>query len=812
MDIKRYRGALLHLSRSFYSFLIFGLLAVSVITGVWLFIGKPYLFFFLAERAFKKNQCDEVIKYDSAIVKSHEYFAKRKLDVYYRLGVCHIGKDISVARSFFEKLVKEYPSFAQKQPDLYYNLGFSYLFNGKIYLAGAYFSKFLQLNPEYIDSEMHYLIGSTFAETGKNFQAIEELKKVPLAQIQYEIDQGPYYLAFARAYLGKNKFDSALVAADEVLAVKENNSPNARLAHLIKYLIFRNRGDIKQANQEALTIEEIGFGDLSLFEADQYQHQLLPYLDEAGWLEKIEFRLQSSLEISPLERAQAYTNLAEYYYLKKGEKDKSLELLNQAVKADPDYFWSYFQLGFIESAEDNFEGAIVFDQELAAIDENHPFTQNALGWAHYNIVKTTGFDKERLEKTKEHFQQALEADPEFPEANNNLGLVYFELKDDTSALKFFQKAIEYDPKYKKPYLNIGSIYITNKDYKKALEYYNKALELNPQYSLALQSIANVYFLQNKYNDAVNFYKRARSIDPSSPEVYNLLADTYEKMGQLKNAEEELKRGIQISKKPAELYIALSLLYKKIGRQEDSDNLLAEGLALQDKKDGLYHYNIGLQLNRQQRYEEAVENFKKAISLSPYSASGYIMLARAYQELKKYDDAVSFLNQALELESNDAADEIGIYEDLGRTFDAKGDEQEAILMYNKGLELAIKIQDKNQLHFLYDDLGLAYLETNRFDLAIEYFQKAIEQNRTSSVSFINLGETYRRKGLLDQAIVQYQQAIRLDPKSALAHNNLGYAYALQNRINEAVAEFKKALGIDPDLKIAEENLQNYQNRK
>src|SRR3989344_4562885 len=383
MDIKRYRGALLHLSRSFYSFLIFGLLTLGIIISLWIFVGKPYLYFFLAERAFKKNQCDEVVKYDGAIVESHEYFAKRKPDIYYRLGVCHIGKDISVARSFFEKLVKEYPSFAQKRPDLYYNLGFSYLFNGKIYLAGAYFSKFLKLNPEYIDSEMHYLIGSTFAGTGKNFQ----------------------------------------------------------------------------------TIEEIGFGDISLFEADQYQHQLLQYLDEAGWLEKIEFRLQSSLEISPLERAQAYTNLADYYYLKKGEKDKSLELLNQAVKADPDYFWSYFQLGFIESAEDNFEGAIVFDQELARIDENHPFTQNALGWSHYNIVRTTGFDKEKLEKTKEHFQQALEADPEFPEANNNLGLVYFELKDDTSALKFFQKAIEYDPKYKKPYLNIGSVYITNKDYK-----------------------------------------------------------------------------------------------------------------------------------------------------------------------------------------------------------------------------------------------------------------------------------------------------------------------------------------------------------
>lgn len=808
MDIKGYVSARLHLSRSFYFFLIFGLLTLSIMTSVWMFVGKPALYFFLAERAFKKNLCDDVVKYDGAIVEDHEYFAKRKPDIYYRLGVCQIGEDIGIARLFFEKLVKEYPDYTEKQPDIYYNLGFTYLFNGKIYLAGAYFSKFLNLNPneEYVDSEMRYLMGATFAGTGKYFQAIKELEKVPLARIQYNIDQTKYYLAFAKSYLGKNKLDKALVAAGEVLGIAESDSLQARQAHLIKYLIFRSQGNIKQANQEALSIEEIGFVDLSLYEANQYQYEFLPYLDEAGWLENVAFRLQSSLEISPIERAQGYTTLADYYREEKGDIEKAVEFLNKAVEADPDYFWSYYTLGSIKSSEGDFEGALVYDQELARVDEYHPFTQNALGWSQYNIIKTIGFDKEKAEVARGHFQKALEADPEFPEANNNLGLVYFEIKDDVNALKFFQKAIEYDPKYKKPYLNIGSVYLISKDYEKALEYYNKSLELDPLYTEAVQGIGNVYFLQNKYQEAVNFYRKAHAIDPQHLDIYDLLAETYEKMGLLQKAEEELKNGIRINDQYARFYEALSFLYKKMGREKESDDFLAKALSLQGQKGGKYYYNLGVQLNRQKRYEEAAENLKKAISLSPNSTAGYIMLARVFRQIEKYEDAINSLKQALELDPND----IEIYGDLGRTYDVKGNKEEAISMYNKGLKLALEIQDKDELNLIYDDLGLVYLNANKFDLAIEYFQKAIEQKPASSVSFINLGETYRRKGLLDQAIPQYQQAIRLDPKSALAHNNLGYAYALQNRINEAIAEFKKALEIDPDLKIAQENLQNYQN--
>lgn len=783
-----------------------GLLVVGVI-AIAMLIGKPYYLFLRAEEAFKKIQCNAVITYYEDLTKNYSYFAKREPDIYYHLGVCYIGKDMNKARPLFEKLVKEYPNYVKKQPDLYYNLGFSYIFKEKTFLASGYFSKFLALNPkeEYIDSEMRFLMGAAFADTGKYYQAIKQLEKIPLAKTQYKIDPVQYYLSFARAYLGKNKLDKAIIAVDETLRIAEINSPEARKAHLIKFLVFRHRGEVQSAEKEVTAIAEIGFDDLDLFEADQYQYEFLPYVAEKGLLDTLIFSVESSLDASPLKRAHAYSIIAEYYQDKK-DTEKAVALLQKAIEADPDYFWSYYTLGNIISKQEKWEESIKFDEKLVVIDKHHPFAQNAIGWSLYNIGKGIGFDKERLEKAREHLRKALEADPEFPEANNNLGLVYRALNDDNTALVAFQKAIQYNPKYKKPYLNIGSVYLTKKDYERALEYYNKALEVDPQFALALQGIGNIYLLQNKYQEAIRYYQQANVVDPKLLDIYELLAEAYEKMDQFVKAEEQLKKGVTVNDKHAAFYIALSNIYKQTGRQQEADESFTKGVSLQKKGGDAYYFHLGLQLKRQKKYKEAEENFKKTLALSSAGAtSAHFALADLYHELARYDEAIQLLQEVLKRDSHD----IDAYDSLGTAYSAKGDKNQAIEAYKKGLTLDLSIQDKKDLNRIYENLGLAYYDMSQLDLAIDAFKGGIEADPNQATLYVNLGATYDKKGMLAEAIAAYQNALRLDPRNALTHNNLGYIYAQQGRINEAIVSFKKALELDPNLKIAQENLQIYQ---
>lgn len=57
------------------------------------------------------------------------------------------------------------------------------------------------------------------------------------------------------------------------------------------------------------------------------------------------------------------------------------------------------------------------------------------------------FGKEDLENAKEHFEKALEWDPEYVVALNNLGVVNWKIGDNNKAADYFLNALEKDSKY-----------------------------------------------------------------------------------------------------------------------------------------------------------------------------------------------------------------------------------------------------------------------------------------------------------------------------------------------------------------------------
>ena len=64
-----------------------------------------------------------------------------------------------------------------------------------------------------------------------------------------------------------------------------------------------------------------------------------------------------------------------------------------------------------------------------------------------NIRGENAFEKNRLENAKEHFEKALEWDPEYVVALNNLGVLNWQLGNTSDAADYFLNALEKDSKY-----------------------------------------------------------------------------------------------------------------------------------------------------------------------------------------------------------------------------------------------------------------------------------------------------------------------------------------------------------------------------
>ena len=146
--------------------------------------------------------------------------------------------------------------------------------------------------------------------------------------------------------------------------------------------------------------------------------------------------------------------------------------------------------------------------------------------------------------------------------------------------------------------------------------------------------------------------------------------------------------------------------------------------------------------------------------------------------------------------------IGYY-NLGEVFALKGQVDEAIIQFQKALEINPKYAEAH------NNLGFALFQKGQVDGAIDEFQKALEINPKKAETHYNLGTILFQKGQVDEAIAQYSKALEINPDSAEAHNNLGIAFFRKGRMAEAIAQFQEALRLNPDYTDAKNNLAKVQ---
>lgn len=102
------------------------------------------------------------------------------------------------------------------------------------------------------------------------------------------------------------------------------------------------------------------------------------------------------------------------------------------------------------------------------------------------------------------------------------------------------------------------------------------------------------------------------------------------------------------------------------------------------------------------------------------------------------------------------------------------------------------EDKKSLAETNVQLGLAYLQQGKLEIAQEKLLSAIEIEPdlpSAHIALAILNEQFNRP---EQADRFYRQAIDLNPEDGVAHNNYGAFLCKQQRYAEAVAHYRKAV--------------------
>ena len=155
------------------------------------------------------------------------------------------------------------------------------------------------------------------------------------------------------------------------------------------------------------------------------------------------------------------------------------------------------------------------------------------------------------------------------------------------------------------------------------------------------------------------------------------------------------------------------------------------------------------------------------------------------------------------------DEPKPYYEVGQIYLSDEEYDKAIELFEKAIKIIDKSKDydkhKGTYVYLCLSLGKAYLKTGKFELAIHYLKKFLENFPNAHIVHFFLGQAYSSLGKVDDAIKHYQTSAKLYPADEEIHNNLANLYSRVGKFELAVQEFKIALKLSPNNATINRNL-------
>jgi tetratricopeptide (TPR) repeat protein len=271
----------------------------------------------------------------------------------------------------------------------------------------------------------------------------------------------------------------------------------------------------------------------------------------------------------------------------------------------------------------------------------------------------------------------------------------------------------------------------------------------------------------RYADAIIEFNRAIELNSKSVDGFKYRAVAYFYMQQLHMAIHDLGRAIDLAPADVSLYLERARFHFAAGNHEE---LLADctaALELDPAAADAWSMRAGYYCE-QGMHQEAIEAAEQATKLNPEHAPAYNNLAVVYMNQRKNRLAIQYFDLAIQHNRQFST----AYGNRAKVHFAIGHPQ---LAYADWAE-AIRLEPNNAQYCL--DRGIAYLERDRVDEALQDFQNGIARLEPPggkvpaphpflSRLYTANAEAQMAKGLFDKALASANEAIRLDKTSKRA---------------------------------------------
>ncbi len=427
---------------------------------------------------------------------------------------------------------------------------------------------------------------------------------------------------------------------------------------------------------------------------------------------------------------------------------------------------SYFMAGKVEKAIDQFNRLLEIDHSARSFA--------FLGLSYRNLG--------RFNEAKQYFQQGLTLDPQNSMCLFNMGFILERQGDAAGAESYFQQALQSNPEFPDALLELANMRIAAMKFSEAEELLRKYVRVSRDPAAGYYKLAMVERSLHETaaaNRDLNVFKNLSKRSSAEPLPYEHLFDYLDNRSRLdRGARAELDVATLLEQvkthpdQPQDLYL-LAEAYLRAGNLEDARNTIVQ-LDQISADDYRTLAGTGVLLARYHLYDDAIRHFQTALAINPNSDEVKFDLANAYFRKPAYQQALQTARQVSEPGRKDDAYLTllaDIYVHLGDTAQA------ATLLRD-----AIDRNPDNDQNYL--SLALIQLRAQDIDGAQNTLSRGKSRIPASGKLYWGLGLASAMRGQTSQAAQQLQRAIELLPEWGGGYSTLGVFYYQIGQIDKA----------------------------
>ena len=304
-----------------------------------------------------------------------------------------------------------------------------------------------------------------------------------------------------------------------------------------------------------------------------------------------------------------------------GRHIDALAAFNEALACKTDYASAHVNIGNLHAGLGRADEAIDSYRRALALDPTRPQVHFALAMT----LQQGG----RLDEAISAWRTSVAADPASVATHTGLGNALLECSRNSEALQSYREAARLAPDSAHVMANLGTALYSLGKHEHAIDAFQRAVELEPNFAAGHVALGKALRGGGRLEEAAASLRRAQELERDNFDACSELAHVLRDLRRSDEAIEAFESALRLRPDDARTHTGYGVLLQHLGRIQDSIAHHEAALAAGDLPE--VRNNLGNALEQSGRFDEAIAEYRRAISARPnyWTAHSNLLFAMNY---------------------------------------------------------------------------------------------------------------------------------------------------------------------------------------